>query len=196
MKVTYGELAKQLAPMAGGPLPKSFSPGLEATSYRTSEGMPTASGSNIAEVEVDIGTGEVRVLRYSVAHDCGKMINPMMVDGQIVGGVVHGIGNALFERLVYDEAGQPLNNNYGEYLLPIATEMPPIAVIHQETPSPFNPLGIKGAGEGGTIPATAAVVAAIENALEPFDVVIRSYPVSPEELCDLIEDGGASGRSA
>ena len=196
MKVTYGELAKQLAPMAGGPLPKGFSPGLEATSYRTSEGMPTASGSNIAEVEVDIGTGEVRVLRYSVAHDCGKMINPMMVDGQIVGGVVHGIGNALFERLVYDEAGQPLNNNYGEYLLPIATEMPPIAVTHQETPSPFNPLGIKGAGEGGTIPATAAVVAAIENALEPFDVVIRSYPVSPEELCDLIEDGGASGRSA
>ncbi len=196
MKVTYGELAKQLAPMAGGPLPKGFSPGLEATSYRTSEGMPTASGSNIAEVEVDIGTGEVRVLRYSVAHDCGKMINPMMVDGQIVGGVVHGIGNALFERLVYDEAGQPLNNNYGEYLLPIATEMPPIAVTHQETPSPFNPLGIKGAGEGGTIPATAAVVAAIENALEPFDVVIRSYPVSPEELCDLIEGGGASERSA
>ena len=196
MKVTYGELAKQLAPMAGGPLPKGFSPGLEATSYRTSEGMPTASGSNIAEVEVDIGTGEVRVLRYSVAHDCGKMINPMMVDGQIVGGVVHGIGNALFERLVYDEAGQPLNNNYGEYLLPIATEMPPISVTHQETPSPFNPLGIKGAGEGGTIPATAAIVAAIENALEPFDVVIRSYPVSPEELCDLIEGGGASGQSA
>ena len=195
MKVTYGELAKQLAPMAGGPLPKGFSPGLEATSYRTSEGMPTASGSNIAEVEVDIGTGEVRVLRYSVAHDCGKMINPMMVDGQIVGGVVHGIGNALFERLVYDEAGQPLNNNYGEYLLPIATEMPPISVTHQETPSPFNPLGIKGAGEGGTIPATAAIVAAIENALEPFDVVIRSYPVSPEELCDLIEGGGGFGAA-
>ena len=190
MKVTLGDLAKQLAPMAGGPLPKGFSPGLEATSYRTSDGMPTASGSNIAEVEVDIGTGEVRVLRYSVAHDCGKMINPMMVDGQIVGGVVHGIGNALFERLVYDETGQPLNNKYGEYLLPIATEMPPIAVIHQETPSPLNPLGIKGAGEGGTIPATAAVVAAIENALEPFDVVIRSYPVSPEELCNLIDEGG------
>ena len=132
--------------MAGGPLPNGFSPGLEATSYKTSDGMPTASGSNIAEVEVDIGTGEVRVLRYSVAHDCGQDDHPMMVDGQIVGGVVHGIGNALFERLVYDEAGQPLNNNYGEYLLPIATEMPPIAVTHQETPSPFNPPRHQGRG--------------------------------------------------
>ena len=179
--------------MAGGPLPRGFSPGLEATSYRTSDGMPTASGSNVAEVEVDIGTGEVRVLRYSVGHDCGKMINPMMVDGQIVGGVVHGIGNALFERMVYDEAGQPLNTNYGEYLLPIATEMPPIAIAHQETPSPFNPLGIKGAGEGGTIPAASAIVAAIESALAPFGVTVDSYPVSPEELCNLIDAGGAPG---
>ncbi len=190
MKIAYGDLARQLAPMAGGPLPKGFEPGLEATSYRTSDGMPTASGSNVAEVEVDVGTGEVRVLRYSVGHDCGRMINPIMVDGQIVGGVVHGIGNALFERMVYDEAGQPLNTNYGEYLLPLATEMPPISVAHQETPSPLNPLGIKGAGEGGTIPAAAAVVAAIENALAPFGAVIRSYPVSPEEICDILDAAG------
>ena len=191
MKVGYGDLAKQLAPMAGGGVPKGFSPGLESTSYQTSDGMPTAAGSNVAEVEVDIGTGEVRVLRYSVGHDCGRMINPMMVDGQIVGGVVHGIGNALFERMHYDESGQPLNTNYGEYLLPLASEMPPIEIAHHETPSPLNPLGIKGAGEGGTIPAAPAVLAAIENALEPFGVVISSYPVSPERLTELIDAGAA-----
>ena len=151
MKVGYGDLAKQLAPMAGGPVPKGFTPGLESTSYKTSDGMPTAAGSNVAEVEVDIDTGEVRVLRYSVGHDCGRMINPMMVDGQIVGGVIHGIGNALFERMYYDASGQPMNTNYGEYLLPAASEMPSVDIAHHETPSPLNPLGIKGAGEGGTI---------------------------------------------
>ena len=189
MKIAYGDLARQLAPMVAGKVPEGFSPGLEATSWDTSEGMPTAAGSNVAEVEVDAGTGEVRVLRYSVGHDCGRMINPMMVDGQIVGGVVHGIGNALFERMHYDESGQPLNTNYGEYLLPLASEMPPIAIAHQETPSPFNPLGIKGAGEGGTIPAAPAIVAAIESALEPFGAVVEAYPVSPEDICALIDAG-------
>ncbi len=187
MKVSYGDLASRLAPMVAGKVPAGFSPGLEATSYDSSQGMPTAAGSNVAEVEVDTGTGEVRVLRYSVGHDCGRMINPMLVDGQIVGGVVHGVGNALFERMHYDEAGQPLNTNYGEYLLPLASEMPPIEIAHQETPSPLNPLGIKGAGEGGTIPAAPAVIAAVENALAPFGVTIDSYPVSPEQLCRLID---------
>ena len=187
ISVSYGDIARQLAPMAAGKVPDGFTPGLEATSYETSKGMPTASGTNVAEVEVDIGTGEVRILRYSVGHDCGRMINPMMVDGQIVGGVVHGIGNALFERMHYDESGQPLNTNYGEYLLPLASEVPAIRIAHQETPSPLNPLGIKGAGEGGTIPAAPAIIAAIENALEPFGVVINSYPVSPEELCSLMD---------
>jgi carbon-monoxide dehydrogenase large subunit len=145
-------------------------------------------------VEVDIGTGEVKVVRYSVAHDCGRKINPTIVEGQIIGGVVHGIGNALFEQMIYDPGGQPLSTNYGEYLLPLATEMPRIDIAHQETPSPFNPLGLKGAGEGGTIPAAAAVVAAIENALEPFDVVIDYYPVTPEKLCQLIDRGTEQTR--
>ena len=193
VNVTYGALAKQLAPLVAGKVPEGFAPGLEATSYQSSNGMPTASGTNVAEVEVDIGTGEVRLLRYSVGHDCGRMINPKMVDGQIVGGVVHGIGNALFERMHYDESGQPLNTNYGEYLLPLATEMPRIEIAHNETPSPLNPLGVKGAGEGGTIPAAPAVVAAIENALQPLGVVIDSYPVSPEELCRLVD--AATGAS-
>jgi carbon-monoxide dehydrogenase large subunit len=111
----------------------------------------------------------------------------MIVEGQIVGGVVHGIGNALFEQMLYDESGQPLTTNYGEYLLPLATEMPHIDLVHQDTPSPLNPLGLKGAGEGGTIPAAAAVVAAIENALEQFKIEIDYYPVTPQRLCELID---------
>jgi carbon-monoxide dehydrogenase large subunit len=187
INITLGELALKLAPMTGGAIPEGFVPSLEATSYEGSKGPPHASGTNICEVEVDIGTGEVKVLRYSVAHDCGRRINPMIVEGQIVGGVVHGIGNALFEQMLYDESGQPLTTNYGEYLLPLATEMPHIDLVHQDTPSPLNPLGLKGAGEGGTIPAAAAVVAAIENALEQFKIEIDYYPVTPQRLCELID---------
>ena len=187
--ITLADLAARLAPMAGGAVPEGYNASLEATSYATAKGQPYANGTNIAEVEVDIGTGEVKVLRYSVAHDCGNMINPMIVDGQIVGGVIHGIGNALYEEMIYDPTGQPLTTNYGEYLLPLSSEMPHVDIVHQETPSPVNALGIKGAGEGGTIPATAAIVAAIENALESFGVVIERYPVSPERLCALIDAG-------
>jgi carbon-monoxide dehydrogenase large subunit len=109
------------------------------------------------------------------------------VDGQIIGGVVHGISNTLFERLVYDASGQPLTTNYGEYPMAIASEMPRIEIEHMVTPSPNNPLGVKGAGEGGTIPALAAVVNAIEDALKPYGAVIDYYPVSPPYLLDLIE---------
>jgi carbon-monoxide dehydrogenase large subunit len=189
MCIPLGEVALRLAPMSGGVVPEGFTPGLEATSYAASKGPPHANGVNIAEVEVDIDTGLVNILRYSVAHDCGTMINPMIVDGQIVGGVVHGIGNALFEQMVYDDDGQPQTTTYADYLLPLAPEMPRIDIVHQVTPSPLNPLGLKGAGEGGTIPAAAAVVAAIENALVQFDVVIDYYPVTPQKLVELIAAG-------
>lgn len=187
--ITLADLGRRLSPMVGGTVPAGFTPVLSATSYAAPNGMPHASGTNIAEVEVDPGTGNVKILRYSVAHDCGRMLNPMIVDGQIIGGVIHGIGNALFEQMMYDEAGQPQTTNYGEYLLPLATEMPRIDIVHQETPSPTNPLGLKGAGEGGTIPAAPAIVAAIENALAEFGVVIDRYPVTPERLCELIDAG-------
>ena len=166
LSISLGNIARILSPMAGGKLPSGFLPSLEATSYAGSTGSPIANGTNVAEVEVDILTGNVKLLKYSVAHDCGTMINPNIVEGQIIGGVVHGIGNALFERMIYSEAGQPLTNTYADYLLPLATEMPNIKIVHEESPSPLNGLGIKGAGEGGTIPATAAVIAAVENALE------------------------------
>lgn len=190
--ITLGELARQLAPFNTQVVPKGFTPGLDATSYNVTTGPPTASGSHIAEVEVDIETGEVTLVRYSIAHDCGRMLNPDLVEGQVLGGVVHGIGNALFERMHYDEAGQPLSINYGEYLLPLAAEMPRFDIAHVETLSPLNPLGVKGAGEGGTIPAANAVIAAIENALQPFGVVVNDYPVDPQRICALLDEAGAS----
>ncbi|MCC7345799.1 MAG: molybdopterin-dependent oxidoreductase, partial [Variibacter sp.] len=189
MQMPLGEAARRLNGIPGFPVPAGLTPGLESTAYHQSGKTPYACGSNVAEVEVDPGTGEVKLLRYSVGHDCGRVINPLLVDGQIIGGVVHGIGNALFERMVYDAEGQPLSMNYGEYLLPLATEMPPIAVTHIETPSPLNPLGVKGAGEGGTIPAAPAIIAAVESALGPFGVRIASHPVSPQELTELMDAG-------
>ena len=174
-----------------GKVPEGYDPELEATSFTSSTGVPHASGSSIAEVEVDIETGGVKLLNYVISHDCGTMINPMLVDGQIIGGVVHGISNAMFERMVYDDNAQPLSTNYGEFLLPIATEMPPIHVMHQETPSPHNELGVKGAGEGGTIPAANAIIAAIENALSPFEIVINDHPVDPQRICELLDDAQA-----
>lgn len=185
--IGLGELARQLTPFNTQVVPQGFTPGLEATSYNVTAGPPTASGSHIAELEVDIETGEVTVLEYSVAHDCGRMLNPKLVEGQILGGVVHGLGNALYERMHYDEAGQPLSTNYGEYLLPLAAEIPPIAIAHQETLSPLNPLGVKGAGEGGTIPVANAVIAAIESALQPFGIVVNDYPVDPQRICELLD---------
>lgn len=192
-RLALADLAARLNPIVGGELPLGMEPGLEATAYTDPQGSATASGTNVAEVEVDIGTGEVRLIKYSVAHDCGRIINPLLVNGQIEGGVVHGIGNALFERMHYDADGQPLSTNYGEYLLPLATEMPPIEIVHQETPSPLNPLGVKGAGEGGTIPAAAAIVTAIENALEPWGIIIDDYPVDPQTICALLDAADSDG---
>lgn len=187
--VPLADLATRLAPMAGGRVPEGFRPGLEATSYLGSSATPIANGTNVAEVEVDLETGDVRVLRYSVAHDCGVLLNPTIVDGQIIGGVVHGIGNALFERAAYDEDGQPAASHYGEYLLPAAGEMPHVEIVHLESPSPLNSLGVKGAGEGGTIPAAPAIVAAVESALAPFGVSIDRYPIDPSTLVELIAAG-------
>ena len=160
---------------------------LAATAYFESNALTFAYGSNTCEVEIDPATGDARVTRYVVVHDCGRLINPLVVDGQIRGAVVHGIGNALYERMVYDDTGQPLSTNYGEYLLPLATEMPDIEIHHIETPSPRNPIGVKGAGEGGTIPAAACVISAIEDALGPGAPFIAHHPVSPERITEWLD---------
>ena len=147
-----------------------------------------ANGTNIAVVEIEPETGHTRVVDYFVAHDCGRIINPVLVDGQIVGGVAHGISNVLFERMIYDrDSGQPQTTNYGEYLLLTAPDMPRMHLQHMETPSPWNPIGVKGAGEGGTIPSLAAVVSAVEDALSSYGVTVNEYPLSPERIIELME---------
>ena len=139
-------------------------------------------------------TGGVKILRYTVAHDCGRVINPMVVEGQVIGGVAHGVGNALYEQLAFDENAQPLSTNFGEYLLPMATDVPHVDLVHLETPSPLNPLGIKGAGEGGTISAIGAILGAVEHALEPFGVHIAEAPISPQRIVALLGEH-ARGRT-
>jgi carbon-monoxide dehydrogenase large subunit len=183
--IALAALAVRLDGIAGVSLPHGVEPGLAATAYHEGR-LAFANGTNVCEVEVDIETGAVRLLRYVVAHDCGRLINPLLVDGQIAGGVVHGIGNALYEHMIYDGEGQPLTTNYADYLLPGATGLPRIEIIHLETPSPTNPIGVKGAGEGGTIPAAACVISAIEDALQPFGVVIGEHPVSPQRIVEMI----------
>ncbi|WP_424627833.1 xanthine dehydrogenase family protein molybdopterin-binding subunit [Bradyrhizobium sp. SYSU BS000235] len=191
MQVPLAQIAFRLNGMSGMPMVAGVEPGLSATAYYEVRKNTFANGTHLCEVEVDIDTGRVEITRYVVGHDCGKLINPMLVDGQVRGGVVHGIGNALFERMIYDEAGQPVTTNYADYLLPTAPEIPRIEIIHVESPSPLNPIGVKGAGEGGTIPAAACVIAAIEDALKPFHIRITEHPVSPARLRDLIRTAQA-----
>ena len=172
-------------------LPADFQAELLATRHYVPRQYPFAftNGIQASWLEVDTETGFITLLNHWCVEDCGTIINPQLVDEQIRGGVVHGIGNALFERMIYDENGQPQTTNYGEYLLPLATEMPRIEIVHMESPSPRNPIGVKGAGEGGTIPAAACVISAIEDALSPFHVRLGSHPLSPQDLVELIDRG-------
>lgn len=190
-----GELAKAVNGSVGFNLPGGLAPGLFATSDFLVTGTPFANGSHVAEVDVDLETGGVTVTRYVVVHDCGRLINPQIVDGQVLGAVVHGIGNALYEWMRYDERGQPLTVTYGDYILPTSDVLPRIEVHHMESPSPLNPLGVKGAGEGGTIGAPAAIASAIEDALLPLGIRIRDLPVTPARLRALIEAARDEGRS-
>jgi aerobic carbon-monoxide dehydrogenase large subunit len=166
----------------GPPLLEGEQPGLEATGYYSPPGSTWASGCHVAYVRVDPKTFRLEVLKYVVVHDCGRVINPLVLEGQIEGGVAQGIGGAFYERLAYDAEGQLRNASFMEYLLPYATEVPEIEIDHIETPSPLNPLGIKGAGEAGVIPVGAVIGSAIEEAL---GVPITEMPLSPLKLFEL-----------
>ncbi|GAA3976214.1 molybdopterin-dependent oxidoreductase [Actinomadura viridis] len=164
------------------PVPRGEEPGLEGRDYYSPPRSTFAAGAHAAIVEVDPETAEVRILRYAVVHDCGRLINPMVVEGQIHGGVAQGIGGALYERMAYDESGQLLNASFMDFLMPYATEIPRIETDHLETPSPLNPLGIKGAGEAGVIPVSAVIASAVEDA---EGLRIDAMPLAPDELYDL-----------
>ena len=151
--------------MAGFALPANVTPGLAAATDFQPPALTYTNGTHLVEAEVDPETGQVRLTRYVVVHDCGRMINPLLVEGQIHGAVAHGIGATLLEWMRYDEHGQPLTVTFADYLLPTSDAVPAIEIHHMESPTPLNPLGVKGAAESGTIGAPAAIVSAIEDAL-------------------------------
>jgi aerobic carbon-monoxide dehydrogenase large subunit len=189
--IPFGELARLAQGIPGVSLPTGQGVGLEHTAYYAPSQAAYCSGTHVAEVEVDHMTGGVKILKYTVAHDSGRVINPLIVDGQVQGGVAHGIGNALLEWMQYDENAQPLTITFADYLLPMTTDVPKCAIVHVETVNPFNPLGVKGAGEGGTIPAPAAIIAAIEDALAPFSVHFAETPLTPERIVAALRAAGA-----
>ena len=178
------------------PPPMGESPGLESTRFHVPARATFASGAHAAIVEVDPATGVCTILRYIAIHDCGRMINPAIVEGQVRGGVAQGIGGALYERMHYDESGQLLNASFMDFLMPYASEIPLIEIAHVETPSPLNELGVKGAGEAGAILPPAVIAAAIEDAV---GVPVRHAPLTPEDVLVLLDqsdvlDGAARNR--
>jgi CO/xanthine dehydrogenase Mo-binding subunit len=183
--ISLGELAQRANPLRGA-VRAGTEPGLEATSYFGAERGSTASGVHGMIVEVDAETATIDIRRYVVVHDCGRVINPLVLDGQIHGGVAQGIGNAFYEKLVYDENGQLLTASFMDYLLPTALDVPHIETAHLETPSPLNPLGVKGAGEAGAIPAGALLAQALEDALRMEGLEILEMPLGPNRLFELI----------
>jgi aerobic carbon-monoxide dehydrogenase large subunit len=184
--VTLGALALKANPMRGAVRPGA-EPGLESTQYFGPPGGATAAGAHAMIVEVDPQTFTLEVRKYVVVHDCGTVINPLILAGQIHGGVAQGIGNAFYEQLVFDEEGQLLNASLADYLLPTALEVPRMEIGHTVTPSPLNPLGIKGAGEAGAIPVGPLFAQAIEDALGLLqrNIELNEIPLSPNRLFEL-----------
>lgn len=174
-------------------VPGSTPAALEATQSYEPPPLTTPNATHLAIVEVDPETGQVQILRYIVAHDCGKMINPMIVDGQIRGGATQGIGNALYEDLVYDEQGQLRTGSLMHYLIPTTMETPDIEIIHLETPSSLTQGGVKGMGEGGAIAPPGALANAVADALSPFGVKVNELPITPERLWRQIQQARERG---
>src|SRR6185369_16729465 len=173
-------------------MPGGLSVGLEASAYFTPSQAGYSASAHVCILDVDAATGEVTIVRYVVGHDCGNVINPLIVEGQILGGVAHGLSNALYEEAMYDAQGQSLASSFLDYPLPSAREMPRIEMFHLTTPSPINPLGVEGAGEAGTL--TAAVAGAVEDALRPFGVRVNRMPLNPARISDLIHGPQAAER--
>lgn len=186
MKLTVAEIVQSVMGTAGFALPAGVGPGMEATEQVVIDCMTYANGSVVAEVEVDIETGGVTLTRLTFVHDAGRIINPMIVDGQVTGATVHGIGNALFEWMGFGDDGQPLTTNFADYLLASATEVPRIDLTHRESPTDLNALGVKGVGESGTLPTPAAIVSAVEDALSPFGVRLSQAPLRPADILSAI----------
>ena len=190
ISISLGQLAVEANPMRGAVRPGT-EPGLEATEYFGPERGATASGVHAMVLKVDPETYIVEIEKYVVVHDCGTVINPLILDGQIQGGVAQGIGNAFFEQLHFDDNGALLNASLMDYLLPTASDVPSIISDHVETPSPLNPLGVKGAGEAGAIPVGALFAQALDNAFRDIGLEVREIPLSPNRLFELVREASA-----
>ncbi len=166
--------------------PAGVDAGLEETYYFEPPTVTWSYAVHATVVEVDVEIGRVRIDKYGIAHDCGVVVNPMLVEGQIVGGAAQGIGGALFEAINFDAAGQPLTASLMDYLLPTAVDIPPIDLVHQHSPSPLNPLGVKGVGEGGPIAPPVAIANAVADALRPFNVAFDRTPIAPQQIVEAI----------
>ena len=189
MSVGLGEIATQLAGAATGfALPAGENPGLEAHVAEQIDGLAFSNGAHVAEIEVDPDTGDVRVLNYVIAHDCGVMVNPLVIDGQVAGGAAHGLGFAMFEKMIWDDQAQPQSTNLAEYLVPGSAEMPNVRIEHIVVPSSQNPLGVKGVGESGLVPVPAVIASAIENALSAQGVQISNIPVGPTDILAAMDN--------
>jgi aerobic carbon-monoxide dehydrogenase large subunit len=184
--ITLGELVESARPERA--LPRGLDPRLDEEAYFYCEDMSFPYGLHLAAVEVDVGTGGIRIDRYAVAYDIGRAINPQLVHGQIVGGAAQGIGGALLEELAYDESGQLVSGSFMDYLIPTAGEVPPVEVlVTEDAPTPLNPLGVKGSGEAGTAAAGAALANAVSDAL---GTEATRLPLTPERVLELFAKGG------
>lgn len=185
--ISLSEIAHMSLGESGAPLPlRDLGPGMSVTASFCPPTNTFATGCHVALVEVDPRIGKVSVLRYIAVEDFGTMVNPLIVDGQVIGGVSLGIGNTFFEKAVYDDDGQILTGTFQDYLVATSMDVPRVEIDYVPTPSPLNPLGMKGAGQGGTIPVPAVISSAVENALRPFDVRLRHVPFSESELVAAI----------
>ncbi len=182
--LTLAELIRSVPKLVGG----SGSDGLSETSYFQPPNYATASGVHAAVVEVDTTTGRIDIADYVVVHEAGRIVNPMVADAQIVGGVGQGIGGILSEHLRYDDRGQPITSTFADYLMPVSAMVPEVRLDEIVCPSPTNPLGVKGLGEGGAVGPPAAVANAVEDALRADGVVVRSGPLSPSRVLDLLQE--------
>jgi carbon-monoxide dehydrogenase large subunit len=184
--VSFSELARAAVPGWASKLPIGLEPGLEETFYFVPATVTWANAAHVAVIEVDGETGKIKLLDYVVSHDAGTLINPLLVEGQIHGGVAQGIGAALYEEICYDSNGQLLSGSFMDYLLPGSMEVPKIKTVHLESPSSRNPLGIKGLGEGGAIAPPAAIANALADALLPFTAQVNEIPLSPSRVLELL----------
>ncbi|MGD9763555.1 MAG: xanthine dehydrogenase family protein molybdopterin-binding subunit [Candidatus Binatia bacterium] len=191
-KVTLATIADRIVFSDASDRPADEEPGLEATAYFDPPPVTYPFGTHIAVVEVDRDTGAFQILRYIVVEDCGRIINPMVLDGQIHGGVAQGLGGCIYEHIVYDENGQPLTTSLMDYLVPSSCDVPFMEIGHVETPTPLIPGGFKGAGEGGAIAPFGAIANALADALAPFGARPQVLPFSPEAVFQLARGTGTA----